>query len=620
VLIRALAPDIDLDTKGPARTLFLEEHKIVAFGFTITLIGGKSFRLEREGGPKLEFYDAAAFFTSGEARQTLDQAALSMLGEQKQGPRGLSGKELDKYRKSIGTVPGFYEANRADIIEYCKRDAWLTKRLGELLIKNTGDALGFWPSRWSSAASLAKAWLGKNHPEIGARTKTDLRIFRRSFRGGIFVTRIVGRVESVDELDLTQAYASALCNMPSLEGLEKKIGTTRSPDAVFGCYLVLVGFDGRLGFRVSDLTQTPSGSEVERMKFPIGEPVFYPDSEGELKPYWAELTELRFWDEVGKPYVVVTSYEFCGVPKKMAFPDLVILTEKVRALKEKAKHDPATQTIRETFKRVVNSLYGTLAESRHGETPFTTWPMAARITAECRVKIWREWRKVEEGKGFVVSVNTDSLRYVPNEYHIPTSPAVGDFAVKFENAITTHYQSGVAMIQHLVSCRCGECDHWNRIFIHDNGSVETHTSTCGCDRCKDAPRVYLRKRGMPTLTPEILSAARGYELEVVNKRPLTINEGVIQHRMEDVANIPDTEDDIEEDDGVRRRSLSLLANLKTAVYDSSEMNFPTLNKRPVMGKPMPYEALFEDRWVREALAARKVIEARAVTPMPGFGT
>jgi hypothetical protein len=401
VIVKSLG--IDFESKGPARDLWLSDHKVVIGAYSVTMIGSKSFRVERvigeekvvrvtkkkskaENGFKkverirkeftvhkthrVDCFDAAAFFTKDEHRITLEEAGQTFLGA------GKLDVELGIDRARIGNEDGYYEAHRDDIIKYGMMDAEITQRLGEYLVNVTGETLGFWPTRWSSAASLSKAWLGKYHPEISQASKTAYKVFRRSFRGALFVTRILGRVPNQDELDLRQAYTSAILNLPSLEGLEEKHGTARSEDAVYGCYFITIPFDGKLGFRLSDLTGQQEWNPDE---LPFGEPIFYPDSAKEMKPYWATLEELKYFDEEKIPYTIQTAYELCGVPKGKAFDlpnDLVRsirpLANKVIELKAKAKQPeghplkcqcqhcveaPRWATMRETFKRVVNATF-----------------------------------------------------------------------------------------------------------------------------------------------------------------------------------------------------------------------------------------------------------------------
>jgi hypothetical protein len=246
--------------------------------------------------------------------------------------------------------------------------------------------------------------------------------------------------------------------------------------------------------------------------------------------------------------------------------------------------------------------------------------MAAYITAQCRVKVWREWRAVERGPvpGYVTAVNADSLRYVKGSYTIPVLPEIGDFSVKFSGATVTHYGSGRALVEHTPVCKCGDCKGAVKLMPGSKQfKPEIHAAECACERCDKAPRVTLRKRGFPSLNAAQLLTARGYELEVIQRRPLTINEGIIQHRMKDVGVIPDDDEEIDPMDGARRRNFSLLSNLRSAVYSPKDLTFPRLNRGAVVGTPMSYEAVFSDKWVKEAVAMRRVTEAATMEAISG---
>jgi len=640
VVLRAIFEAIDIQHDLKAKAEFIEKHAVKIGDFKVTLIGAKNFKIERKsdaGRQVLSCFDVSAFFTEGERRVTLDYAALKMLGE------GKSNEELGIDRKSIGTIEGYYEEHRDKIIEYCKQDAKLTLKLGEYLVDVARDAVGVYPKRWSSAASMSKAWIELHHPEILRRDKKKDRTFRFSFRGGIFVTRVLGRVPGETEADITNAYGFALSQLASLNGLIERSGTERSSDAVYGSYWIAISYDGRLPWRLGDLGIRVVGQseKVDDAKNP-DKKVLYPLSEeGETHSYCATRSELDYFDEEGIPYKLLWADELCGTPLGPAFPDLPVLLQKVVALKKAAKVDPKANLLRECLKRVVNSCYGALSESRHGETAITTWPLAAAITASCRVTIWRQWRKIERGNGTVTSVNTDSLRYVPVDYRVPVTPGVlGAFEDKFVGHTVTHYQSGVAMIEHPPKCGCQDEPLLDRLLRaddglgsptpypeetprqardrlrrppapHEQGGLELHSSACPCSRCVKAPRVALRKRGMPTLNPAHLLTATGTEVEVVSLRPIHAIEGLIQDRMDDVADIPDGEESIDADDGTRRRKLSVLSNLVTAVYDPKDLTFPRLNRGAVFGSPIPMNAMMNRDWIKQAVKTRQTIEEAA---------
>jgi hypothetical protein len=658
VLLRAiyerLSPDdqkrIEKEVRRP------EDHRFSVGPFDVKLIGAKSLEVSKfsdaehavPSGPPVAFFDVSQFYTVGERRVTLDEAAKSVLRE------GKNAEELGIDRRSIGKEAGYYEAHRELIIKYCKKDAELTARLGERIMDIAFQVLGAYPARWSSGASLSKCWLQVNHPELKLLPREDWAEFGFSFRGGLFVTRHLGRVRNVTEADLTNAYGDALCRLKSVEGLSVVKGFARSPDAVYGTYFIEVPYDGKLPWRLGDLEIRTDKSKTGKF-----ERVLYPDSFHESRPYYATLPELEWFDESGRPYTVLQSTELVppsGVRVEdipPLFPELPVLLKQVAELKNAIKKAPlgSDERIeltmrREMLKRVVNALYGCLSESRHGETKWTTWPLSAAITAACRVKIWRTWDRIEETGGTVLSINTDSLRYVPGEWRVPEHKGVvGDFEDKFTGATVTHYQSGVALIEHRPDCGCGECADLPRILRADDGlgsrapypnetenrlrerlahppapheedGLEVHASVCPCKRCARAPRGQLRKRGMPKLTATDLLVAPGFEIEVVQVRPLGFVEGLMlsdpndedANRMKDVGDIPDGEEEIDAKDGTRRRHLSLLSNLVTAHYDPKALTYPNLNHGLVRGTPMPYEQVWTRSWVKAAMRKRVEVE------------
>lgn len=644
VLLRVFLEAVDVQHSLEDKVRFLDEHAVLLEGYRVTKIGAKSFSIERDK-EKISFFDVSPFMTEGEVRVSLDTAAERILKEGKRGPGGLSGDALDEYRKNIGTVEGFYEENRLDIIEYCKRDADLTHRLGEYLADVAKEVLTVYPRRWSSAASLAKAWLELNHPEVMMRSKAHDKFFRPSFRGGIFVTRTLGRVRNVTEADITNAYGFAIRNLVSLEGLRWRSGAERHEDAVYGAYWILLPYDGRIPWRLADLGISISKKDKNR----AGERVLYPKCERrETGVYCATKQELDYFTRAGIPWSLLWADEYCGTPVGLAFPDIAGLLKRSTDLKHEIKEalaagdeERATRCtmLREIVKRTANSVYGSLAESRHGETPLTTWPLAAAITASCRCTIWPEWSAIEQWGGHVVSINTDSLRYVPGEYLVPDGGgALGTFEDKFKAHTVTHYQSGVALIEHPPACGCKEEPHAEHLLRADDGlgspdpypeetpqearrrmqhppkpfeenGLEIHASECKCHRCGKAPRVSLRRRGMPSLGPVDVLLATGPKIEVVSRRPIHAYEGVISDRMSEVADIPESEEDIALDDGRRRRELSVLSNIATAVYETSQLTYPILNDHAVVGAPIPFEALMANRWVRESIAERELVES-----------
>jgi len=518
-----------------------EDHEVTRGEYRIALLGNKSFSIRKGSNSHAKrFYDVSPFFTDGEHSMPLDSVARAFLGE------GKTDEEEGIDRAELGKDPQYYQLHREAVIRYCRQDAALTLRLGRLLLQTLEATLGYFPSRLNSKASISKAWIEVNHPElIQYRKVRHYDPHRAAYKGGIFHTRVLGRVEHVNEIDITSAYGDALRKLPRLNALTRRVSKQYHPDALLGSYLIGIVYDGRLPL--------PRGKNRR---------VAYPVSTGERRPYRATKNELDYFIARGYDLRVYSAdeyfYEGPGtIP--LQFPEIEELLDKCAALKGPAKTDVKARIERMLWKTIINAIYGCLAESKHGETPLTHWPLAAEITARTRVAIWKEWDRIEAAGGHVVSINTDSIRYVGPLLR-PLGPApVGEFEVKFCNATVTHYQSGIALIEHA------------------DGTVE------------------VRRRGMPRLTAELLRAARGSKLEVPNTRTTHLFEGLAQRREDDIGDIDDESE----------KTIDLLSNLFALNFDRRHLTFEYLNKHPLVGFPPDFDDLTSGKWDRRARALRR---------------
>ncbi len=205
------------------------------------------------------------------------------------------------------------------------------------------------------------------------------------------------------------AYGYALLHAPKLEALTGPIDSTNvSDDAVLGSYYCMVEFDGKIPYRSEDAFAVPLRPEKH-----LVERIIYPNSHGKLRPYYADLVEIRHWQRTGRRYHVLNGFEYKWRSKRkgeLQFPTLRHLLDRIVTLKAEGNRGNISAKLqREFLKKIVVSIYGCMAEAKHGETPWTTWPMASFITASCRRQIWEQWEKIDQGGGRVISVNTDCL-------------------------------------------------------------------------------------------------------------------------------------------------------------------------------------------------------------------
>ncbi len=553
-----LAYDRDVISKPFARRMKKGSHSVRCAEYELSFLGNKSFMLMRKGSHRVKrFFDISGFFADGDHTLPLDETARLFLGE---------GKLPDVDRETLGSDPRYYPAHRAKVIEYCKRDAYLAERLGKLLESTIWEALGFYPSRFNSKASISKAWAEVHHPEIlNVKHHSRHSLARESYKGGIFHTPILGRVRDVVELDIASAYGDALRKLPRLDRLKRRVSNTYHSEALLGSYRILIDYDSRL-----PLTAKARGKKTAR--------TVYPDSRGKLRPYTATKSEMEYFVSTERTFIVTRSEEWFG-PYEPQFPQIESLLQRVSALKTESKTDPKAKVLRMLFKTIVNALYGCLAESKHGETPLTNWPLAAEITGRCRAKIWDEWDHLVSHGYVVVSVNTDSLRFAtlgPRfhefcDYCYKREEGTGRFECKLAYATVTHFQSGIALIE------------------PPNGPVE------------------LRKRGKPLLTADMLRKATGPVLGVPSKHVTHLFEALSQDRTDEIGVFDNPEDP--ESNTV----LDLTANLQALDFDPAELRFEVLNERPVIGRAPVFDDITNGRWVGRTKSVQQDALATAQT-------
>ena len=342
--------------------------------------------------------------------------------------------------------------------------------------------------------------------------------------------------------------------MPRLDLLKRRVSKEYHTDALLGAYWILVDYDGRI-----PLDAPLRGKKRGRVR------IVYPDSKGHSRPYTASKAEMDYLVGRGRPIQVLMAEEYFG-PYVPQLPELDGLLVQIALLKEASETDPKKAAQRTLLKTIVNSIYGCLAESRHGETELTCWPLAAELTGRTRAKIWKAWDELEARGGIIVSVNTDSIRFVlPQERWTDLFPmsqkAVGEFSVKFLDATVTHYQSGIALIE----------------------------------EPEKAP--HLRKRGKPLLALEGLRGENGPVLRVPTRRPTHLWEGIIQDRREDIGAFSDPNDP--KDDSI----IDLRSNLWAMEFDESLLRFETLNQRAVVGYAPDFDDLTRGVFVARAKRA-----------------
>ena len=437
-----------------------------AGSYQVHHVPGKALVIAPKGGNRLSavhIYDAAQFYPGG-----LDRAARSVLGV------GKNSKELDVDRERIGNEPGYYEANRDRILPYCIQDAKLAAQLMARFQRDVGETVGVYPASWYSGASVAKSIL----TELWVNPFYDWPVESISdsvsaFSGGIFDTRILGRVEQACEYDINSAYPYAISKLPSISDPHP----VRAQDPTkFGFYLVSVPYDGLLPYRMPDRKT-----------------IIYPKSEEPLNA-WLYSGELADYPEAQ----IIRGWEFDTNWDERPFGKIVDRLYRLRHEYKVAK-DPREGAV----KVAMNSLFGAFAETKHGWTRFTNLVYAGAITATTRSYIRAMVRKSPIPP---VSIATDSVTYA-GLVDFPSNDGLGNLKQSFVNVPLVTYANGIRII---------------------DGKLA---------KVRGLPRKVLRgeSREKVDLTADDFLNAVGDSISLTGTGPLPLVSGIVQRRQNEIA-------------------------------------------------------------------------------------
>ena len=437
-------------------------------------VPGKALVIGKAGGGAIStarIYDAAQFFPGG-----LDRAAHQVLGV------GKNAAELGVDRVKIGNEAGYYEAHRESIIRYCIQDASLAARLMERFQADVAATVGVYPAAWYSGASIAKSvllTLGDN-PFYGWPTELiDDSI--AAFSGGIFDTRVLGRVQGASEYDINAAYPAAIARLPALTS-EPEAVTARDPGATLGFYLVRVEYDGLLPYRLEDRKS-----------------IIYPVSS---KPVYAWLYDVELPDYPSAQ--IVRGWEWKEDREYYPYAETMRRFYALRGDLRKAA-DPREGAV----KIAMNSTFGAFAETKNGWTRFTNMVYAGRITATTR-HLLRAMARAAGSAAEVVSFATDSVTFAGGSEPLTEEPGLGGLKLSFSGADLVTYANGIRII---------------------NGRLA---------KVRGLPRRILVSGQERYLTAGDFLGARGDELSLVGSGPLPLITGIVQGRQKEIASWVET--------------------------------------------------------------------------------
>jgi hypothetical protein len=393
----------------------LKKHHRFEAGLRIKVIPNRALDIRDRKGRNAHLYDVSRMIQDGSGTMSLQECASRFLGESKL-------KDVDSSKLNV-SLP-YWRKHLKEIISYGVRDAKLTERLAVFAIDKIHEAFNFYPRFYHSKASISKAWLEWNYPELrklfmeddkhGAwlsklgLTKEAMQLIYKSYYGGVFDTWVFGSITDVDEIDINSAYPLAISQLPSLSRLRLKTGSEYHADAVIGAYKVLAPYQcGRfpMPYRTKGavLYIDDAGDEIENPY----KPILYPDSDARHVQYWPKIT-LDYMSEHHYPFRVVDAVEMFG-ERRPQFQRINAVYEKRLLAKSKSDTDRGQAMLQFALKIVMNACYGGFAQIRPHPTTFTNFLYAATITASCRLQLYDLLERI--GSDNAVMLATDAVTF-----------------------------------------------------------------------------------------------------------------------------------------------------------------------------------------------------------------
>jgi len=354
------------------------------------------------------YYDLWQFFEQG-----LDYAAKAYLGE---------GKTVTPFNVSTMKEDiSVWKEYKADIINYCIKDAILCYQLAKVLQTYLVFKVGLHPQSYISKATLTKEFFRKECeiPNIARIPKNVLRYGFYAYKGGRFELFNKGATENARLYDIKSAYPSVIRSLIDVTNGEWKYVKELSKDAYYGFYHCKVHIPYR------NLAPLPYFRKSGLLIYPFGK--------------WKTVLTRNEILKCLEPdqYEVINGYEF--FPKDIVYPFREAI-DRLYAIKSSVSND---NYLYDLCKKIMNAFYGCTYEKVPRDEGLVVGKLfnpvyAPVITADTRVQLYEDTRDIKEG---VHSFATDSV-LLEDGYNIDTSSAIGRWELK-DTGFCVNIQTGI---------------------------------------------------------------------------------------------------------------------------------------------------------------------------------
>ena len=432
----------------------------------------------------------------------LDKVARKYLGEYK---NPISGKRL-------GSEEGYYEKNKEETKEYCRKDAELTLKVA-MMMKKTIESAEMKKGSLSfrnpiSQAKVSEMYIHDNfrYPKIPDKLEFWHWLSEQAYHGGIFSTLKRGMFNKpLYSYDINSAYPFQMDMLP--HWANGKFHTVVKPDEFdtrygwflcrFDCpYISYPDYSKPYTVEFCYEDVTPDHCEEVLMN---PKRVVYPTGN---RRQW--VTKIEYEWMVTHGYEPIFENGFVWVQEKEEYESPFAWIKDVYYTRRKIKDADSEDIQQWALKIAMNGAYGKTAQKKKGRGALTNFFYASYITAGTRLQISTVMLQKPEA---IVEVATDSLLSL-EPLSVNVSGTLGDWS-PFE------YEKGLVI-------GSGIRQQWNK-----DGSFATHarglTYKSDWDMMKEIKEGFNKKEKRPNIDCDYLYFTK--------ERPIHLGEVIFHHKI-----------------------------------------------------------------------------------------
>lgn len=349
----------------------------------------------------VSFYDIAQFYSGW----TLNMVAKKYLGDYK--------NPIDA--KRLGQERGYYEDHKAEVMEYCRKDAELTLRAA-MLMKDTMEFVDMPRGNLSfrnpiSQAKIAEMYIRDNfkYPKVPEKLEFFSWLAEQAYHGGIFSTERRGLFdETLYSYDINSAYPNQMMKLPHwANGAFLHVDTPDEVDTRYGWFLCEFNCPY---ISYPDLTHPYevevcfNGIDPEHCETVLVNPkrIVYPTG---TRRQW--VTKIEYEWMVKNGFEPEMRGGVAWQQEKEEYENPFSWIEEVYYARKAIKENDSEDIRQWALKIAMNGAYGKTAQTKKGRGALTNFFYSSYITAGTRMQMGDAI--IDVGEENVIEIATDSI-------------------------------------------------------------------------------------------------------------------------------------------------------------------------------------------------------------------